>query len=305
MRSRSMRLAATMLAATFATLMIAGCEGAAGGGGAGSSAQPPASDAPSTGPSVAPSASPADATLLLRITSEGGFINPAATIAQLPTVVVYTDGRIFTPAPIPEIYPGPLVGGYTVRDVGAAGAVAIADALRAAGLDQPSTDDGGIAADTGTTVVTVVLDGQTQTTRISGSGVVPGRPGTDPQMTVISELLDRLNDPTDAWGSTATEPTAYVPDAYRIFVAPGAPPADANVPQQPAAWPLSTPLAEFGTPATPDRGIAGLRSGVVIGDDAAALTPFLAQLNTLTPVTSEGEAYTLYVVPLLPDESAG
>jgi hypothetical protein len=291
----------TVRLATIALLVLvsAGCAASSASSGSASVSSP------STDPTVAPSASPADATLLLRITSEGGFINPAATIAQLPTVVVYTDGRIFTPAPIPEIYPGPLVGGYMVRDVGPAGAAAIADALRAAGLDQPSTDDGGIAADTGTTVVTVVLDGQTQTTRIAGSGGVPGRPGTNPQMVVISELLDRLNDATDAWGSTATEPTAYVPDAYRIFVAPGAPPADANVPQQPAAWPLSTPLAEFGTPATPDRGISGLRSGVVIGDDAATLTPFLAQLNTLTPVTSDGEVYTLYVLPLLPDESAG
>jgi hypothetical protein len=69
-------------------------------------------------------------------------------------------------------------------------------------------------------------------------------------------------------------------------------------------WPLQTPLAEFGTPAVPDRGIAGLRSGVVLGDDAKTLGPFLAEANALTPIVSNGKPYTLFVRPLLPDESA-
>ena len=69
-------------------------------------------------------------------------------------------------------------------------------------------------------------------------------------------------------------------------------------------WPLATPLAEFGTPAVPDRGIAGLRSGVVLGDDAKTLGPFLAEANALTPIVSGGKPYTIFVRPLLPDESA-
>ena len=58
--------------------------------------------------------------MVLRVTTEGGFIGPAARLAQLPEVVVYADGRILTPAPAPAIYPGPLVPVESVRDVGAA-----------------------------------------------------------------------------------------------------------------------------------------------------------------------------------------
>ncbi|HEY5629232.1 MAG TPA: hypothetical protein VIR16_06950, partial [Candidatus Limnocylindrales bacterium] len=56
---------------------------------------PPAS--PGTSPQGSPSASPAAAGLILRITSEGGFIGPAANLAAVPQVSVYADGRILTP----------------------------------------------------------------------------------------------------------------------------------------------------------------------------------------------------------------
>ncbi len=91
---------------------------------------------------------------------------------------------------------------------------------------------------------------------------------------------------------------------FRVFVAPGAPAADPSISAPPVAWPLATPLDAFGTPAVPDRGITGLRSGVVVGADAAALAPILAKASQLTAFTSAGHAFTLYVRPLLPDELA-
>jgi hypothetical protein len=270
-------------AAALSLVLVAAC----GGGAAGTS---------SPSPEPSPSAS-----LLLRVTNEGGFINPVATLAALPTVVVYTDGRIFTPAPIPEIFPGPLVSGYEVRDVGPEGAAVIADALRtafeqSAGGDGGNTDGGGIAADLGTTVVTAVIDGQTRTASITG-----GDPATDPTLSVVNELMNRLYDSVDPFGPTSAPPTHYTPEAYRVFVAPGAPAGDPSLPQQAAAWPLATPLAEFGTPMS-EPVFDGLRSGTVTGADAETLTGFVAQLNSLTPVVSDGEPFTLYVLPLLPDE---
>jgi len=90
----------------------------------------------SAAPSPARSGTPATpAEVVLRVTTEGGFIGPAARLAQLPEVVVYADGRILTPAPAPAIYPGPLVPVESVRDVGAAGVAAIRAAITAAGLD--------------------------------------------------------------------------------------------------------------------------------------------------------------------------
>lgn len=274
----------------------------------------PSASAPSAGPTSAPSTSaePTASTgpsglLLLRVTSEGGFIAPSAGLSALPEVVVYTDGRIFTPAPIPAIYPGFLVQRIAVRSVGAAGAAAIADAIRAAGLDKPTPNAPGIIADTGTTVVTVELGGETQITHFAGFGGAPGRPGpsADPAAQAARALLDRLEDSTDWWGAAEGPFDQYVPGAYRIFVAPGGPVPDPSASQSTVAWPLSMPLDSFGIPAVPDRGIAGLRSGIVSGTDADALVRFVATTNVLQPISSGGKSYTLYVRPLLPDETAG
>jgi hypothetical protein len=266
------------------------------------------SPAPTPSPSGTPAAS---AELVLRVTTEGGFIGPAAHLAQLPEVAVYADGRIFTPAPVPAIYPGPLVPVESVRNVGAGGVAAIRAAIAAAGLDAGGGTSPGIAPDAPDTVFEVGAGDQTVTTRFPalGGGPGPGQPGlpgasTDPRRARAEALLARLTDPTDPWGAPATASTPYTPTAYRIFVAPGAP-ADAGLPSPPVpvAWPLATPLASFGKPAQPDRGISGLRVGVVSLADTVTLGSVLAAATQITPFTSGGESYTLYVTPLLPDEA--
>ena len=272
------------------------------------SPSPPVVSSATTSPSHAasPSPSPTAAALLLKVTSEGGFIGPSATLAALPAVAVYADGRIFLPGAIDAIYPAPLLQSLSVRDVGPTGAKAIAEALTRAGLDKPGGGDPGVAADAGTTVFTVVAGGETVTTRFTGIGGGPGKPGGgNPAAAAVVDLLARLTDPAETWGAASAPETTDVPAGFRIFVAPGGPAADPGASQSPMAWPLATPLGAFGTPALPDRGITGLRSGVVTGSDATALAPFLARASVLTPITSGGQAYTLYVRPLLPDESGG
>ena len=271
-------------------------------------ATPPPSAGPSA--SVAPSSEPTalPASLLLQGTSEGGFINPAATLAVLPTVTVYTDGRILTPAPVDAIAPGPLLPTLNVRDVGSAGAASILAAIRTVGLDKPATGGPGIPADAGTNVFTVVVDGTTTTSRFAGGGpggpVIGGVGGSgDPEKAAALDLLTRLLDAAQTWGGPAAPDRPYTPTGYRIFVGPANPQPDASAGSAAVAWPLATPLAAFGTPAVPDRGIAGLRQGVALGADAAALTPLLTRATTETTFTSGGTSYTLYVRPLLPDES--
>lgn len=266
-----------------------------------------ATPAPTAGPTSTPAPTASPAELVLRITSEGGFIGPAATLATIPTVSVYADGRIMTPGPIDAVYPGPLLPPVAVTDVGPAGAQAIVAAIKAAGLDKPFTGDPGVGnPDSGTTVFTVTLDGTTTTTRLHLGGGGPGLPGglggsPDPARDAAQHLLEQLQDPNETWGSTP-KTSILVPTAYRVFVAPGAPAGDATTPQPSVDWPLSTPLDTFGVPAVPDRGIAGLRQGAVFGADAATLGPVLAAANQLTAFSSGGKLYTLYVRPLLPDE---
>ncbi len=248
----------------------------------------------------------------MRVTTEGGFVGPAAHLAQLPEVTVYADGRIWTPAPVPAIYPGPLLPAELVRNVGTAGVAAIRAALTEAGLDVGGGTSPGIGADAPDTVFVVRTGGQTVTTRFPAldGGPQPGHPGgpgasTDPERAAAQALLARLTDPSDTWGGPPSTAVPYVPTSYRIFVAPGAPAgSDSTTPQHSVAWPLTTPLASFGAPALPDRGISGLRVGVVSAADAATLAPVLAAANQLTAFTSDGASFTLFVSPLLPDEVA-
>jgi hypothetical protein len=282
--------------------------------GPGPAGSPPSGGPASPGPSaVAPSPSSAAGELLLKVTSEGGFINPVATLNALPLVEVYSDGRILEPGPVPAIAPGPLLPNVIVRSVGADGAGQIAAAIRAAGLDQEAANGPGIPGDSGTDVFTVTLDGKTTVTRISGNGSGVGRPGGGPGVggsgasaapggAAALELLGRLLDPNETWGAASGPESPYLPEGYRVFAAPGAPQTDPALTQQPVAWPLSKGLASFGTPATPDRGVAGLRQGAVVGADANLLGPILERATQATGFTSDGGTWTLYVRPLLPDE---
>lgn len=304
------------LAALAASVVIAiGCAGGPSPTNA-PSASAPGSVAPSAVPSASePSASPVAATptVFLKVTSEGGFINPAATLNALPIVEVLTDGRILTPGPVAAIAPGPLLPTVDVRETGASGATAILAAIQQAGLDRPATGGPGVPGDSGTTIFSVIIDGETIDTRLAGGarGIGgPSGPGLggsmDPGRAAAFDLLARLVDPSETWG-VASAPTAsrYVPTGYRVFVVRGAPSGDPATAQAPVAWPLSTPLDAFGTASVPDRGIAGLRQGVVLGVDAATLGPILARATTETAFTSAGTSWTLSVRPLLPDELPG
>jgi hypothetical protein len=275
------------------TLALAACS---------STASPSASGTPE--PSGSPL--PADAVPLLRVRSEGGFINPASTMAALPMVVVYTDGRILMAGSPSADNPNPLVVPVSLRTVGAAGAAAIAAAIHAVGLDTASSADPGVPGDSGVDVFEVLADGVTVSTRFAGNG--PGGPGLpgggeNPERTAALDLLGKLLDPAETWGAASAPNTVYQPIAYRVFVAPGAPAGDGGASQPPSvAWPLATSLAEFGTPAVPDFGIAGLRSGVLHGADVAAAAPVLEAASATTAFTSGGQSYTLSVRALLPDE---
>jgi hypothetical protein len=225
------------------------------------------------------------------VTTEGGFINPSARLGQLPTVAVDSDGHIYMADPDAT---GGAITKVALRDVGSAGAAQILAAMRAAGLDVEG-DDGGVVADTGVTIFTAVIDGDTFVNRVTANGPGgPGHPGGGDNPAL--DLLTQLTDPSVTWGATDVTSTEYVPVAYRVYDAPA---AGEGVTVD---WPLATPLADFGTPATPDFGVEGLRSGIVFGDDATTLVNTFTQPEDLVSVQSDGGVYQLWIRPLLPYE---
>ena len=277
-----------------------------GAGGPGSpSGEPGAVPTTPPGTTASPVASatavPSAVGLLLEVTSEGGFISPAASIGALPVLVVDSDGRIYTPGAGAG---ASLVPQVDVRDTGPGGAATILAAIRAAGLDREAT--GGVAADTGSMVFAAVIDGTIIQSRFARGGPGgPGGPGTPGGSggpgAAAFDLLARLQDPTVTWGSASAAARSYTPTGFRVFAAPGAPATSAA--GDPAiAWPLATGLADFGSPVAPGFGVAGLRAGVVTGADAATLAAVLAGANPASTLTSGGKPYTLWIRPLLPDE---
>ena len=254
---------------------------------------PTPTPSPSPAPTPTPSPSPQGATLLIEVTSEGGFIAPAARLGQLPTVVVDADGKIYTQA-VDESGTPKLIPLVDVRDVGPAGAAAILAAIRAASLDANGGDTGA-PGDTGVTVFTVVIDGETYVNRIAASG--PGVPGHPGGSSPAFDLLNRLIDPTETWGATNVTTTTYQPVAYRIYDAPASAAGSDTM-----DWPLATPPADFGSPQTPDFGVTGLRSGIVLGADAQAFAAAVAAASSQVTFTSGSDAFQVWVRPLLPDE---
>ena len=325
MLSRSIRTRALLGAA--ALVLVAAC---------GSPSPTPAptalpTTAPTGAPTTAPTGSPSEQptaagspTAILTVTSEGGFINPVATLSAFPSVVVESDGRIFSPGSPSTL--GGLVPSVVVRDTGTAGAAAVLEAIKAAGLDQEQTG-GGPAPDTGATVFTVTIDGAVHESRFTGGTGGPGGPGVpggpggapggepvasggapgvsadpgapDAQAAAL-DLLAQLTDPSVGWGGPAVTPATYVPQGFQIYAAPAEPPADGTT----AAWPLAAGLAVFGRPAVPDFGLTGLRSGTLVGADAATVAPVLFDAAPGTLFTGGG-TFTLFVRPLTPDELGG
>jgi hypothetical protein len=309
---RAARIAALAVIAALAT---AACRA--------SSPSPASSSAP-TAPPAAASATPAStvvpspstaatATLLLEVRFEGGFINPAARIGALPTVVVDTAGRFYLPD---STLGGPMIPRVLVRDTGPAGAAAVLDAARKAGLADGSAGGGGIAADAGVAVVTLDVNGTEVVSRLVGPGGPrpPGAPGpsSDPGATddaspssggAAVDLVAQLTDTSLAWGGSTAPVATYQPTAYRLWVAPAAGGDAAPAPAAP--WPLATDPAAFGTPAAAEFGVDGLRSGVVSGADATRLAAALGAVPAGSLLTVGGKLWQVWVSPVLPVETGG
>lgn len=250
---------------------------------------------PTTNPTTAPTQTPAAPALLLEVTTEGGFIAPTAHLGQLPSVVVDTAGNIYTADP--DAAQTTLIPSAVVRNVGPAGAAQILAAIRAAGLDKENGGGGGINnPDAGVTVFTVDVDGQEIVNRVVDNGAPgPGHPGGSPNPG--ADLLNRLLDPSETWGATSVDSVPFTPTAYKIHAAPTTGGEGTAV-----DWPLTASLADFGTPATPNFGVMGLRTGAVTGSDASKVADAFASAAPDALARSDGETYQVWIRPLLPPE---
>ena len=243
--------------------------------------------------------------VVLRLSYEGGFVPVEYALTQFPSFTLFGDGRIVAPGPQIEIYPGPALPAVNQRIVTEEGAQAIIRAALEAGLgkgDRDHSDFGStLVADAPTAVFTFSANGRTSRVSVYALAELPERPEGMPDeefeaRAALNDLAQRLG-AVEQWlpeGSVGPE-APFEADGYRIFVGTYRPTEE--LPQDPVAWPLDTPLPANGDDAT------GYGCRPVNGEEWAELAPLAREANQLTPWVSEGERYSVLFRPLLPDES--
>jgi hypothetical protein len=303
--------------------VVAGCVGIGASVPPGSSApsaapptqSPSPTDSPtptgSAGPSASAIAHPTGATdLVLRLASDGGFVAPGVLFNRLPQISIYGDGLVVEPGPQIMIYPGPAVPNLQASRLTEAGLQRLLAAAQAAGLLGPDRNLAahGIA-DAPTATFTVNAGGAVHRITAEALFETDSTAGLDAETIAARKLLRAFGEQLGNLGALVgaaniAEVGAYRATAIRLFVSSNsvAPPSPSPLVEPPIAWPLSTPLASFGTVLTPATG-TGTRCGVVSGADLAIVGPLLDRSNTLTPWTSGGHSWSIVVRPLLPDES--
>jgi hypothetical protein len=249
--------------------------------------------------------------LLLRVELVGGFVAPQAQLLRFPQFSLYGDGTVVTEGAQIEIYPQPALPPLLATPVDDQGMQAILRAAQRAGLAGPdATYDAVRVPDAPDTVFTLNLGGKRHTVTVTALGMSAGSATGVPAderraRAVLQALTGRLAD-LRSWlppGSVGKD-RPYRPAAMRVFVTPGAPKGSSEPPRQPAAaWPLSPPLAQFGSLISTPLNGGAVRCGVVGGADLSKLFPLAQRANRLTPWTSDGDRYALAFGPLLPDES--
>jgi len=242
--------------------------------------------------------------LVLRVETGGGFVPIEYSLRHVPEFSLYGDGRIITPGPQIEIYPGPALPNLLVTPVTEEGIQRILGAARDAGLMGPDRSyDYPCIMDAATTTFTLYVDGAKHV--VSAYALGEGQGGECPDVDTearakLSDFQGKLFDFPSWWpeGSVG-EQRPYEPPALRVYVRPYTATPEPALEQPAKDWPLDPSLASFGEPQSD---VPDTRCGMVQGDDLAKLLPEARSSNELTPWRSGGEDFLLIFRPLLPDE---
>lgn len=155
--------------------------------------------------------------VVLRLSYEGGFVPAGYLFVNTPTVLVSGDGRVFTPALVPAIYPGPLMQPIFLRRISEEGMQSLLGIVQAAGLMAPPPEypDRHNVADAPNTVLTINAGGQTFVHSAYALGI-GGDDETGPRKTLL-DVATALGDLDKVVGESTLEPDAeFVPTTYRF-----------------------------------------------------------------------------------------
>lgn len=238
----------------------------------------------------------------LSLEVSAGFTSAARAFRIVPQLVLTTDGQVVTPAPVAEVYPGPLLAPLTTRTLDAAGREALADAVRRSGLATAPAPDLGSprVADAPTTTLTLTVDG---TTSRLVAPALDEAPAHDSALTAeqqarraaLRDLVARLRDLAATVGAEHLGPQApYVPEGVWLRALP-APPGNPADPVQPTVREWRVPGVDLGTLT---------RATLVDGAAGAAVLDALADATELTWFRDDAGIHQVLARPALPGDEA-
>lgn len=250
-------------------------------------------------PSNGPRSGAADE-LVLRMEYTGGFVPVEWIRTNVPVLSVYADGTLINVGPTTMEYPGRALPNLQTSQLSPEQLTELLDAAAAAGLadgDQDLPLEPMTIADASTTVLTVVLDGETSVT--SAYALMEAGAETSPERAAMREFID-----TELGELQMTGGDPYQISQMRVWVSPAT--QDQVEPDfvTEMEWPLAGDLASFGEPsAWGPADQVELRCGTVSGEELETLLAALADANQATMFTSAGDLFSVQFRPLLPDEA--
>ena len=233
--------------------------------------------------------------VVIKITSEGGFVPAGFFFVNLPSLLISGDGRVFTPGATLEIYPGPLLPAITERSITNEGihkVLQLADdaGLLGAPLDYLLPDGIGIA-DAPDTVVVINVDGKVYEHRANALGFDMPAGSNSAARDNLNTFVTLISNIAEVAGSkNVGEEHAFVPAQYR-FQALAVDPTQWTDPSPTiVAWPETTGavLSE------------SLQCAMV---DASAVDDVLPTATQLTFFEEGNITYQLYAVGVLPGDA--
>jgi hypothetical protein len=229
--------------------------------------------------------------ILLSVTSAGGFVPVEFMVNQGPHLVLTRGGQLIHQGPQIEIYPGPLLANWQVSQLDEESMLFVLEELDALNFDEigqvENNDATGVADAPITTVRFYNQDGE-HSFAVYALGI--SEDSTDSRVPILANLVDRLGTMT---GASAT---SYMPEMIQVVAGVGAGEIDEAVTNV-REWPLPVSyedMTEIGF---------DWRCAAYEGEEAQNLLSVFAEANQATRWTLGEVDYQILVRPLFPEET--
>jgi len=236
---------------------------------------------------------------VLRVEQIGGFVPVESLVTYLPQLTVYGDGRVISPGPVIDIYPGPAVPNVQVQTITPAAVRTLVGLAITAKVGTPFDFGQPQVADGTSTRITVLTGAGEQVSTVYMLGLDDGLTAAQRMARVpLRNLVAKLEDlPGTVGADKVGQSSPYVPDVLAVVDAPWV--ADPTLTEPEQAWPgPALPGEKVGAPG------GNLGCVTVSGAQLATVLDAATHANQLTPWLWDAMRYRLQFRPLLPDESS-